>query len=230
MRKTLLIFSLIAAFSMGAHAQQRNFRIGAKIGPTFDWASAGSVNTENKGVKLGFNVGLVADYYFSEHFGISSGADLDLLRMKYQFTDHRYVEGFLNEVDVPVTRQLRATVVEIPLKAKARFDMMESLKGYVEIGAGLGINCKDMGKDSYEYYWVESEGKNYEDCTNYYRPLQFSMIFGLGAEYEINNNIGAFAQLSFHHAFSNAFAGWKQKETGVILRNNFIGVEVGIVH
>ena len=230
MRKTLLIFSLIAAFSLGVNAQERRFRIGGKLGPTFDWASSGSVYTENKGVRVGFNLGLVADYYFSENFAVSSGVDLDLLRMKYQFMDRRFVEGFLNEVDVSVTRKLRSTVVEIPLKAKVRFDVMESLKGYVEAGGGLGINCKDTAKDEYEYYCVEYEGKSFEDYTNYYRPLQFSMIFGVGAEYEINNNIGAFAQLSFHHSFSNAFALWKQKETGAVVRNNFIGIEVGIMY
>ena len=77
---------------------------------------------------------------------------------------------------------------------------------------------------------MTSEGEDYIDCTNQYRPLQLSMIFGLGAEYEINRDFSAFAQLTFDHSFSNAFVSSLEKQTGSIIRNNFIGVEVGIMH
>jgi hypothetical protein len=73
-------------------------------------------------------------------------------------------------------------------------------------------------------------GDNYVDCTNQYRPLQLSMIFGLGAEYEISHDISAFAQLTFDHAFSNAFVRSLEKQTGSIIRNNYFGVEIGIMH
>jgi hypothetical protein len=56
------------------------------------------------------------------------------------------------------------------------------------------------------------------------------MIFGLGAEYEINRNLSIFAQLTFDHAFSNAFVNVLEKQTGSILRNNYIGIEVGVMH
>jgi hypothetical protein len=55
------------------------------------------------------------------------------------------------------------------------------------------------------------------------------MIFGVGAEYEINRTLSAFAQLTFDHSFSNAFVKSLEKQTGSILRNNFIGVEVGVL-
>ncbi len=42
--------------------------------------------------------------------------------------------------------------------------------------------------------------------------------------------ISAFAQLTFDHAFSNAFVRSLEKQTGSIIRNNYIGVEIGIMH
>ncbi len=36
MRKTLLIFSMVAAMAVGANAQTGNARFGIKVGPTFD--------------------------------------------------------------------------------------------------------------------------------------------------------------------------------------------------
>ena len=230
MRKTLLIISLVAAMVVGANAQTGNARFGIKLGPTFDWASSGSTAATNDGFRLGGSLGLVCDYYVTSNVAVSSGASFNFLRMKYTFTDRRRVEDFLEEANVPVSRRVKSTNIEIPLKAKFRLDVAESLKAYAEAGVGLSFNCKDYGKDSYSFYWVTSEGENYVDCTNQYRPLQFSMIFGLGAEYEINRDFSVFAQLSFDHAFSNAFVSILEKQTGSILRNNFIGIEFGIMH
>lgn len=230
MRKTLLIISLVAAVTIGANAQVSSTRYGIKIGPTFDWVSSGSTAVANDGFRLGGSLGLVFDYYFTSNVAVSTGANLNFLRMKYSFTDHRRVEDFLEEANVLVSRRINATNIEIPLKAKISFNVAESFKAFAEAGAGLSFNCKDYGKDNYSFYWVTSEGENYVDCTNQYRPLQFSMIFGLGAEYEINRDFSAFAQLTFDHAFSNAFVRSLEKYTGSILRNNYIGIEVGIMY
>ena len=230
MRKTLLIISFVAAIVLGANAQTRDSRVGVKLGPTLDWASAGSTASSSDGVRLGANLGLVYDYYFASNFAVSSGVNLKLFRLKYSFTDCRRVEDFLENANVSVSRRLSATNIEIPLKLKGRFDVADLFFLYAEAGAGLSYNCKDYGKDSYKFYWVDYEGQDYEDCTNQYRPLQLSMIFGLGAEYQINNSFSAFAQLTFDHSFSNAFVSSLEKQTGSILRNNFIGLEFGLLY
>ena len=92
----------------------------------------------------------------------------------------------------------------------------------------MSFNVKDVGKDNYTFYWVSSE--NYNNCTNQYRLFQASMVFGVGAEYEINRNLSAFVQLTFDHAFTNTFVKTLEQQTGSILRNNFIGLEVGVMH
>ncbi len=89
MRKTLLIFSMVAAMAVGAIAQTGNARFGIKIGPTFDWASSGSTAASNDGLWLGANLGLVCDYYVTSYFAVSSGVDVNILNMKYTFTDRR---------------------------------------------------------------------------------------------------------------------------------------------
>ena len=230
MRKTLLIISMVAAFVMGVNAQTRDDRFGIKLGPTINWASAGSTAVDNEGLRLGGNLGLVYDHYLSSHFAVSSGVNLNYLRLRYTFTDCRRVEDFLEETNVSVSRRVNVTNIEVPLKVKGMFDVFDLFDAYAEAGAGLSINCRDFGKDSYSYYWVSSEGSNYEDCTNQYRILQLSMIFGLGVEYEINHDFSAFAQLTFDHSFSNAFVSSLEKQTGSLIRNNFIGVEIGIMH
>lgn len=229
MKKTLLIISLVAMISMSGNAQSKDVRFGVKFGPTFDWASSGSTAAKSDGMRVGFNVGLVYDHYLTRYFAISSGVNANFLRMKYTFTDYRRVEDFLEEADVTVSRRLKATNFEVPLKVKLGFDIMDSFRAYVEAGGGVSFNAKDLCKDSYSFYWVNYDSQTYEDRTNQYRPLQLSMIFGVGAEYEINRTLSAFAQLTFDHGFSNVFVKSLEKQTSSILRNNFVGVEVGVL-
>ena len=229
MRKTLLIISLIAVTVISGYAQTRDSRFGVKLGPTLAWASSGSTAAESNGVGLGYNVGLVYEYYYSNHLAVSSGVTFNALAMKYTFTDYRFVEDFLEETNVSVMRRIKAMNIRIPLKLKMRFDVVGSFKAYVEAGGGVGFNLKDLVRDDYSFYWVSSSDEHYHDCTNQYRPLQLSMLFGLGTEFEINRKLSAFAQLTFDHSFSNAFVRSLEKQTGSILRSNFVGLETGVL-
>ena len=226
----MLIISMVTLFAVGGNAQTKNARVGFKLGPTFDWASSGSVAASSNGMGLGFNAGLLYDHYFSEHIAVSSGVNLDLLRVKYSFMDYRYVDDFLERTDVLVMRRLKTTNIEIPIMLKLRYNVKDSFFAYVQAGGGIGFNCKDRCKDEYSFYWVSSSSESFEDCSNQYRLLQLSMKFGLGAEFEVNRKLGLFVQLTFDHAFSNAFVSSLEQQTGSIIRNNFIGVEVGFMH
>lgn len=230
MKKTLLIVSLLAAVVVGGNAQTKDARLGLKVGPSFDWASSGSTDVNNFGARLGFEMGLVAEYPISNLISVSSGVDFNLLRMRYEFMDHRNVNDFIEKVDVSVMRKAKVGNIEIPFKLKVGWGFLDAFKAYVEAGAGLGINIKDMGKDSYTFNWITYEDNSYVDCTNQYRMFQGSLILGLGAEYEINRNLSVFAQLKFDHAFSNAFNRTFASNTGSVLHNNFIGIEVGVLH
>ena len=229
MKKISLIFSFVVLFALSGIAQSGDFRIGLKLGPSFDWASSGSVETQNEGMGLGFNVGLVCDYYFTDNIAVSSGMNFNFYRMKYRFTDYRRTEDFLYETNVSVERRLKAFNLEIPLKVKAKFNVADLFDAYVEAGGSLGFNLKDYGKDEFTLHWTDVHGETYEDCTNQYRAFQPALVFGVGAEYELNQILSAFAQLSFNHAFLNAFVSSLEKQTGSILRNNFIGLEVGVM-
>ena len=230
MKRISLIISLVVLFALGGNAQNGDLRFGLKLGPNFAWASSGSEVTENHGARLGFDAGLVVDYYFTNVFAASTGVDFNLCRMKYSFIDYKKAQGFLNEEPVSVTRRLKASNLEFPIKVKAKFNIGDSFGLFVDAGIGLGFNLKDYGKDEYKLLWDEYDSESYVDYTDQYRAFQPSMIIGVGGEFVINRNLSAFAQLSFHHSFSNAFNKALAEKTGSVLRNNFIGIEVGLMH
>ena len=230
MKRISLIISLVMLFALGGNAQNGDLKFGLKLGPNFGWASSGSEATENHGAKLGFGAGLVVDYYLTDIFAASTGVEFNFCRMKYDFADYRKPADFLVEEEVMVSRRLKSSNLEIPIKVKARFNVADMFDAFVEAGVGLGFNLKDYAKDEYKSYWVDYQSEVYEDYTDQYRAFQPSMIFGVGGIYEINEKLSAFAQVSFHHTLSNAFNRTLADKTGSILRNNFIGIEVGLMH
>lgn len=230
MKKILLIISLVVGVAMECSAQFKPVAIGLKLGPSVNWVSSGSTSASNDGIGLGFGLGAVVDYQFASNFAFSTGLNARLAQMHYQFSDVRVVEDFLGEVPVFVDRHVRGTYLEVPLKAKASYEVVDSWKAYVEAGLGIGVNISDNAKDSFAYHWVDYADEEYQDYSSQYRLLQASLLFGLGAEYEINPNLSLFAQLSFNHSLSNTFTHSMQKMTGSELHTNFIGIEVGFLH
>ena len=230
MKKISLIISFVVLFSLAGNAQIDNLRIGLKIGPSFDWASSGSTMTENKGMGIGLNMGAVLDYYFTGNIAVSSGLNINLFRMRYNFTDYRRPDGFLEEANVMVQRRVKGSNLEIPIMLKGKYTIADLFDAYIEAGCGLGFNLKDRCKDEFDFYWTHYADERYVDCTNQYRAFQPSLLFGVGVEYEINEKLDAFVQLSFNHAFANAFVKSLERQTGSIIRNNYIGIEFGVMY
>lgn len=229
MKNTLLIFSFLACITIGVNAQDKTFLIGSKLGPTLDWASPGSTVVENKGIGLGFNIGAVAEYYFTPNLALSSGLDFCLMQTHYQFTGPRVVDGFLEEALVSLDRRVRGSFLELPLKAKVKMGVTDLWQAYVEAGLGLAVNLRDYGRDEFDFFGVSYADQSYLDYSNQYRLLQASLLFGLGVEYEVNLNLSLFAQLSLKHSLSNSFIREIEKQTGSNVKANFVGIEIGLL-
>ena len=235
MKKIALIISLVAFFALGGNAQIKPLKYGLKLGSTLDWVSAGSTVVGNDGLGMGLGLGAVTEFCYSDHVALSSGLNFNLMRMKYHFKDMRASENFLEESEVSVKRVLAAKSVTVPLKLKVRVDVMDSWKAFVEVGADLGLNLADMAKDEFKYAFTDSydldyADKVYKDYSYQYRRFQAALDFGVGAEFEINRKLSLFAQLTFNHAFVNAFTRAMEKKTGSIVYNNIIGLEIGFLH
>ena len=72
---------MVAVFSVSGNAQFKPVRFGLKVGPSIDWASSGSTAAHNEGVRLGGNVGVVCEQYFTPNFAFVSGLSLNYLNI-----------------------------------------------------------------------------------------------------------------------------------------------------
>ncbi len=229
MKKILLTISLLAAFMAHADAQSETFSFGIKAGPTFNWAGADATTCQNKGVALGLGMGLVADYHLSGILAVSSGLEYNWVRLKLRLDDYRRMENFLEYSVVAIDRRTSASYLEIPLKLKARTEIVDDLTGFAEVGAGLGFNLSARAKDEFTFYGIDHADTKYVDKTNQHRMLQAALRFGLGAEYAFSSDYSVFAQLSFRHALSNMFTSEMQRRTGSNMKVNYIGIDAGVM-
>ena len=229
MKRIFLIISLLSVFMTNGNAQNKNVLFGLKIGPNLNWVSTKSTAGNNLGVQLGYHAGLIMDYRLTNNFYVSSGVNFNYLRLKYQFTDYRLVPNFLEYTNVCVDRKFQGYYFEIPLKIKAKTEILDSWKPFVEAGVSLSINNKAKAMDSYDFHGISIAEETYSDHSNQYRLLQGAIVFGVGTEYVINRNLSFFAQATFDHSLSNTFISTLAKQTGSDLNTNFVGLEVGIL-
>lgn len=222
---------MVALFSLGATAQSgKSTNLGLKFGPNFNWVGSADKNVaQNNGSPIGMTVGGFIDNNINEHLAFSYGLNFSITPLKYQFTDDREVDGYLQSTNISVNRRFRGTYIEMPLQLKIRAQFMDSWTAFATGGVGLGIRLSAMGKDGYEAFGNEHKDTEYVDHKEDYRWFQPALKFGLGAEYELNSNMSAFAQLTFHHTLLNTFKKSFAEQTGSNLLINSLGIEVGLL-
>ena len=186
--------------SLTVSAQNNGFAFGFKLGPGFDWTGSTTGAAQNEGLRTGFGVGVVAEYYFAPNYAIVTGVNVSMNRGHYSFDNGRMVMG-ADSVSVfetyKVDRMYKATVYEIPLMLKMMTNELGNLplRAYAQVGAGLGYaqRVKVMDDNAGEYAATNKE----------YSNLRASLKIGAGAQYAIDESTRVYAGLYFSHDFIN---------------------------
>ena len=242
MKKSLLIVGLLLAMSLTASAQNNGFAFGFKLGPGFDWTGSTTGAAKSEGMKMGFGVGVVAEYYFADNYAIVSGVNVNMYRGHYSFDNGRMVMG-ADSVAVletyPVDRVFKSTVYEVPLMLKMMTNELGNLplRAYAQVGAGIGYAQKVKVKDDNADAWMATD----KEFSN----LRASLKIGAGAQYAIDESTRVFAGLYFSHDFLNNINsiapnhykfyfddnGDKvgERETKLNMLQNRLGIEVGVL-
>ncbi len=255
MKKSLLFVGLLLAMSLTASAQYKGFSFGLKMGPSFDWTVSKTGAATNQGVKTGFDLGVVAEYYFAENYAIVTGVNVDFLRGQYNYADKRNISAIDSITDYQlgtVGRQYKSTVYEIPLMLQMVTPEIGNLplRAYAQVGGAFGYTQSVKVKDNFTLEGAENyafEDDVYAATKGEYNPFHASLRIGAGAEYAFLESTRAFAGIYFAHDFLNNISSGAQgitnnyrkwyngnKELGardleLDLRQNRIGIEVGIL-
>ena len=245
MKKNLLFIGLLLAMSLTASAQNKGFAFGFKLGPGFDWTGSTTGAAKSEGMRTGFGVGVVAEYYFADNYALVTGVNVNMNRGHYSFDNGRMVMG-ADSVAVldtyPVDRYFKSTVYEIPLMLKMMTNELGNLplRAYAQVGAGIGYAQKVKVKDSY----LDVVGNEFVASNKEFSNLRTSLKIGAGAQYAIDESTRVFAGLYFSHDFlnninsisPNYYGNYYEngediadREVKLNMLQNRIGLEVGIL-
>ena len=209
MKKNLLFVGLMLALSLTASAQYKGFSFGLKFGPSFDWTGSKTGAASNQGVKTGFDVGLVAEYYFAENYALVTGVNVDFFRGHYNFSDMRYIsindsisDYQLGDVD----RQFKTTVYEIPLMLKMVTPQIGNLplRAFAQVGGAFGYTQRVKVMDSFSLGNINDS--EYRATKGEYNPIHASLRIGAGAEYAFLESTRAFVGIYYTHDFLNSIS------------------------
>ena len=229
------------AMSLTMSAQNNGFAFGFKLGPGFDWTGSTTGAAVNEGLRTGFGVGVVAEYYFAPNYALVTGVNVNMNRGHYSFDNGRMVMS-ADSVSVletyKVDRMYKATVYEIPLMLKMMTNELGNLplRAYAQVGAGLGY--------AQRVKVLDDKATDYVATNKEYSNLRASMKIGAGAQYALDESTRVFAGLYFSHDFlnninsiaPNHYAHYFEngekigdRETKLNMLQNRFGVEVGIL-
>ena len=248
MKKNLLFIGLMLAMSLTASAQYKGFAFGLKLGPNWGWTGSTTGGAVNLGARTGFDVGVVAQYYFADNYAIVSGVNVDFVGGKYMFDRARMVTDTLNPegfVEVyGVNRTYKSTIYEIPLMLKMETNDLGNipLRAYIQVGGGVGYAQKVKVKDEIPSEGIE-EPAEWGITDREFSNLRVSLKVGAGAQYAVDESTRLFAGVYFSHDFINNinsirpnyykyYNGDKdfgERDVKLNMLQNRIGLEVGVL-
>ena len=248
MKKSLLFVGLMLAMSLTASAQYKGFAFGFKVGPNWGWTGSTTGAAVSQGARTGFDLGVVAEYYFADNYALVSGINVDFVGGKYMFdrarmvTDSLNPEGYLEVYGV--NRIYKSTLYEIPLMLKMETNDLGNLplRAYAQVGGGIGYAQKVKVKDAIPSEGIETPAE-WGITDREFSNIRVSLKIGAGAQYAVDESTRIFAGFYFSHDFINNinsinpnyykyYNGDKdlgERDVKLNMVQNRIGIEVGVL-
>ena len=253
MKKKLLFVGLMLALSLSASAQDHGFSFGLRLGPNFNWVGSKAGAADNQGAPVDFDLGFVAEYYFTENYALVTGVNVNFIKGEYVFADKRLV-GAIDTISNyrlgSVDRQFKSVVYEIPLMFKMRTPELGNLplRLYAQLGGAFGVSPRVKAKDVFSVDGaVFNEAEEYRIAKGEYNPIHASIRAGIGAEYAVLESMRVFLGCYYSYDFLNGISSGVQgitsnyrkyyngnKELGerdvrLDIHQHRIGIEVGVL-
>ena len=191
-------------------------RFGAYIAPNISWMHPTSSKSDDNsyyikssGSKAGYSWGLIADYYFTENYGISTGFNINTCGGELVNTNTTSLDTSKANIVKKADFNYSLQYLEIPCGLKLHSDALgiSGISIYGLIGLTLGINIGAKAD-----YTV-----NYNDATNTNRtlsgndeklrgtlataPLMLQLNLGGGLEYPIKKKLAFYFGVHFNNGF-----------------------------
>lgn len=234
MKKTLVLTFITSLIALGATAQQydgtaptglentdkahridvKKLHFGAYVAPTVTWMQPNSSKSEDQkyhvdgnGSKMGYLWGLMADYYFTENYGISTGFNLNRGGGEI-ITSLIHDSGPVANTVKYANFNYNLQYLDLPFALKLRSDEFKNgLSVFAQIGLTLKINISKKSRYIVNYY---DENATYQTASGdneilrgglSINPILLEMNVGGGIEYPITDKLSFYTGIFFNNGF-----------------------------
>ena len=212
MKKTLitLVFSIAVVAAIQAQKVDMNsLKLGIQASPTFSWMSTNDNQITSNGVNLGLNLGLMAEYYFSENYSLVTGASLMLNQgggLNYAYDGNFLPKAAedramtttagatqLDSISSGSTIRFKGQYIEIPFSIRLRTNEFGYFRYYAELPIfALGFRTQGRANIS-----GGSPATTNENITADINPISFKWGLGGGIEYSVSPNLSLIGGLFY---------------------------------
>lgn len=231
MRTSSLLFLLI--FLSSGLVAQNKLKLGLRLSPIFSTGKVvdetGNEVSDQISTKLGGSFGLMADFRANDNYGIHSG--IHIVNKGFKRDGNVMVDSATTQA---ATQNITVTTVEIPVALKLR--TTEFGNGWYAdglFGASLDITASNSNRWTGVNPLTNQLGESgtLQTQANLINPLNFTFIFGVGAEYEVGNVGRANFGLVYHRGLTNMNRreGYEMDANGAneTFRINYFSLELG---
>lgn len=220
MKKFTMLLCAIGLLGTAANAQYgidtKQFRFGAYLAPSMAWMKSSSktddaknYNVANDGSKIGFNYGIMAEYYFQDNYALVTGLQMSMGGGKMTISR-------ANQTPEANTIQKGAfsyniSMLEIPVAIKLRTDPIGNYRFFGQAGVTLGFNVAKKASYELSYYDVDAKLVQISrekdklgsraSLSPSIAPINFQMNLGIGVEYPLTDKLAAYVGLFFNNGF-----------------------------
>lgn len=175
----ILVFLLLTGYAAAQSTGDTRFTF--VLSPQISWMKSDMDKVDNGGSKMGYNFGLLVDYFFGDNYAITSGLTINTTGGKLE-----YLSSGNNTVEARQRYNLR--YIEIPMGLKLRSEDLKRMNIYGRFGLSPQLNI--MAKDN------DDNG-----ISDEVKLLDLGYHIGGGIEY----SVGGKNALVFGLLFNNGF-------------------------
>jgi hypothetical protein len=216
-KKLLILFILGCSTAVFA---QSKVRLGAHIDPVFSWFSPKTSHIEKDGARLGYNGGLLVEYYFAPNYALASGLNLTQLGGNLIYKDETDITtGEGDHVILPAGTSVAFNInyITIPMALKLKSNEIGFLTYFAELGFLPQINIGSRATST-------GGALDKDNVSKEINAFNVSFFFGGGVEKNIGGNTFLMGGIFFNNGFGDVLTADAHKAA-----LNFLNIRLGIM-
>jgi hypothetical protein len=192
--KKILLFT---AFIVSLNLSGQDFRFGVNIDPLISWFQTDSKQLKKDGSHLGFNGGLMMEFYFQKNYAFVTGINLANMGGNLLYEDSTVITIDKDEkisIKPASTLDYSLQYVSIPLALKMRSNQIGYLNYYAQVGFTPQVNIKARAT-------ATDEQLDHENVSEEINLFHLSYFIGGGIEYSLGGSTALTLGIFFNNGF-----------------------------